>query len=443
MKTLLASVSYELADLHLSEEDHPNGMPFEGTLLLVDQPSDKSPHGAEGHRILVPLAAAERRLHTLVGMPLNYYSEGLDRHSTETPVGVISSAWIDYPNVKVKGVIWKKSFPKTEMDLHGRAQLGMSMELADVEIEDRDAHVWRLADFYFTGATTLFQKSAAYHKTTLAAAAAVLLGAEEDDMPTEKKDKAAAQNQAQALMDGIAASFATALKPLVDEVSAMRAEIKAGAEQKTTEETAKIENTAIQSLEAEVASAKTEIAAEKPVEEEEEEDESDESDDMEEEEDMDAKGKGVKAAEVNTEVKQEPIQAAAGMNPQVISTLNAAAETIRMQKQTIAELKAEGARQRKEIKALKNRQDAIEAQLEAAAERTGRKTITPELRHLLDKQGIEAGAIQDGTRAKLRVEDVDRMLASCGIQFDLEQRMRFKNELEAAGVMDEGFQRAM
>jgi len=38
---------------------HPNRLPFEGVLTLVDVASDKAPSGSRGHRVVLTRAAAE------------------------------------------------------------------------------------------------------------------------------------------------------------------------------------------------------------------------------------------------------------------------------------------------------------------------------------------------------------------------------------------------
>src|SRR6185312_3513112 len=37
---------------------HPNRVPFEGVLTLVDEPSNRPPSGARGHRVILTRAAA-------------------------------------------------------------------------------------------------------------------------------------------------------------------------------------------------------------------------------------------------------------------------------------------------------------------------------------------------------------------------------------------------
>lgn len=166
-KRILASINYKLGNIEVGQEEHPNAMPWSGILLVTDQASDQAPSGAEGHRILVPKSVAEKRLKTLKNMGLNYKGSR-DGHAVRNKVGVITDAWMEGNAVKVKGVIWKKDFPEAVNDLKGQ-RLGMSMELAKVDVENPDADIWNLQDFVFTGATALWPQAAAYHRTALAA----------------------------------------------------------------------------------------------------------------------------------------------------------------------------------------------------------------------------------------------------------------------------------
>jgi hypothetical protein len=70
---------------------HPNRLPFEGVLTLVDVASDKAPSGARGHRVILSRAAAEAALPSLLGMAVDYKS-GWDGHDARQKCGIITSA---------------------------------------------------------------------------------------------------------------------------------------------------------------------------------------------------------------------------------------------------------------------------------------------------------------------------------------------------------------
>jgi hypothetical protein len=217
---------------------HPNKMPFKATLLICDEPSDKPPHGSQGHRILVTSDVARKKLSGLPGMAVNYDPSDMDEHATQNKVGVITKSWMEGPEVKIAGFVWKKDFPNAERDLK-RKDLGTSMELADVYVENEHSNIWTLNDFEFTGATILKRNAAAYTKTSLAAsqqslaaaAKAAVTGEEGDTrMPKHVEDKkkrkvAAANgdrsNGSLALMtQALSGSITQALGPIVNELKA-------------------------------------------------------------------------------------------------------------------------------------------------------------------------------------------------------------------------------
>lgn len=167
--SLWAQKSVDITDLDIQDSEHPNLAKFTGTLLLLDEPSNQPPHGSDGHRIFVPTRVAEHRLDTLPGMGINYQDD-LEGHNPAKKIGVITRARIEGKKVRVEGVIWKKDFPEALRKFRmNSGRLGMSMELGDVYVRDKDEDVWHLEDFHFTGATVLRKDHAAYEKTELAA----------------------------------------------------------------------------------------------------------------------------------------------------------------------------------------------------------------------------------------------------------------------------------
>jgi hypothetical protein len=150
---------------------HPNREPFRGVLTLVDVPSDRSPAGARGHRVVLTRAAAEAGLASLLGMALDY-SPTLDRHDTRRKVGVITRAEIVGKKLELGGHLFAKDFPEVVRKISGsdgiqaaNAGLGMSYEIADARVADMRAKVWTLTQVTFTGAAILRRDKAAYRET--------------------------------------------------------------------------------------------------------------------------------------------------------------------------------------------------------------------------------------------------------------------------------------
>src|SRR5258708_15932469 len=102
-------------------EGHPNRVGFRGVLTLVDEPSDKPPAGARGHRVILTRAAAEAALPSLMGMGVDY-TPALDRHDTRRKVGVITQAEIVGKNLELSGYLYGKDFPEL---IRGMKNTGM------------------------------------------------------------------------------------------------------------------------------------------------------------------------------------------------------------------------------------------------------------------------------------------------------------------------------
>ena len=206
----LESMAVEIPEV----KGHPNRMEFRGVLAMVDAPSQKAPSGSKGRRVLLTKAAAERALPSLLGMALDY-APSLDRHDVQRKVGVITRAEIVGRNLEVGGYVFAKDFPeiveeiakgggnragmraralssggtfsagvaerlfgaasysfpsrwlgtRTSIKAASSAKLGMSYEVTNVEVADRNARVWTLNRVTFTGAAVLLRDKAAYSET--------------------------------------------------------------------------------------------------------------------------------------------------------------------------------------------------------------------------------------------------------------------------------------
>jgi hypothetical protein len=154
---------------------HPNRLPFEGVLTLVDVASDRAPSGARGHRVILTRAAAQAALPSLLGMAVDYKA-GWDGHDARQKCGIITTAELDGRSLRVAGFIFAKDFPEIEQQMRTpRANasgasacgtMGMSYELADAHVADMRAPVWTLTRATFTGAAILLRDKAAYQDTS-------------------------------------------------------------------------------------------------------------------------------------------------------------------------------------------------------------------------------------------------------------------------------------
>jgi hypothetical protein len=118
------AMAVELPHVH----GHPNRMPFEGVLTLVDVASDKAPSGARGHCVVLTRAAAEAALPSLLGMAVDYKA-GWDGHDARQKCGIITSADLVGRQLNVAGFLFSRDFPEIERRMQIQGSMGMSYEL--------------------------------------------------------------------------------------------------------------------------------------------------------------------------------------------------------------------------------------------------------------------------------------------------------------------------
>lgn len=492
--TILCASHFTFADAE-EDTDHPNRMPFKGVLLLLDQASTKPPHGSRGHRILVPLSAAKKHLSGIVGMGVNYDPGNLDEHMPRHKVGVITDAWIEGNKAWVSGFVYKKDFPEAEKQLKGRKDLGMSMELANVYVEDENADVWRLLQFDFTGATILKKDAAAYYGTSLsakavlqkipsAAAAAAKGEGETMDKDQKKKKKVAIAAAGTGIStDQLATVIARAVRAgnqelvaainastekqdsLAEKVDELAGVVIQGSADVSDEEDVDLE--AASDDEEDMDAAKSEDdedddmdAAKSKDDGDDDEDEDDDSEDDDDDDELDAmedledkapyrdpgevnkgaknKGRKTSTTDVGAEAaggKPFPNLVKGGKGMKGSASLQAAATTIRgLQRK----LSIQASAHKKQIKKLNNKLERMDSQLQAAADQTTRRSAIPsDLTNLAAKSNIDLRELQ-ASGQKMTVEQVDTMIAASGMDVEPHQKMAWKNRLLEQGLMEEG-----
>ena len=148
-------------------EGHPNRVPFEGILTVVDAASDKAPAGARGHRVMLTREAAEAALPSLLGMAVDY-RPGWDGHDARRKIGLLTEATLVGRRLMVRGYLYARDFPEVgkAMEAHAPEAMGMSYEIADARVEDMRAEIWKLTRVTFTGAAILLREKAAYRGTS-------------------------------------------------------------------------------------------------------------------------------------------------------------------------------------------------------------------------------------------------------------------------------------
>ena len=148
-------------------QGHPNRVPFEGVLTVVNTASDKAPSGARGHRVMLTREAVENALPSLLGMAVDY-RPGWDGHDARCKIGLLTEATLKGRKLVVKGYLYARDFPDVakEIQAHAPEALGMSYEVADARVENVRAEIWKLTRVTFTGAAILLREKAAYRDTS-------------------------------------------------------------------------------------------------------------------------------------------------------------------------------------------------------------------------------------------------------------------------------------
>jgi hypothetical protein len=148
-------------------DKHPNRVPFEGVLTVVNAASDRAPAGARGHRVMLTKDAAEKALPSLLGMAVDY-RPGWDGHDARRNIGLLTEASVIGRRLMVRGYLYARDFPEVAEAIaaHASESMGMSYELADAHVEDMRAEVWKLTRVTFTGAAILLRDKAAYRATS-------------------------------------------------------------------------------------------------------------------------------------------------------------------------------------------------------------------------------------------------------------------------------------
>src|SRR5215469_6239409 len=101
-------------------EGHPNRVPFEGVLTVVNAASDKAPAGARGHRVVLTREAAERALPSLLGMAVDY-RPGWDGHDARRKIGLLTEANLVGRQLMVRGYLYARDFPDAARAIEAHA----------------------------------------------------------------------------------------------------------------------------------------------------------------------------------------------------------------------------------------------------------------------------------------------------------------------------------
>ncbi len=255
----------ELHDLMFAASpERLNWLPFTGTCLFADQPSDGIPSGGVDKPVRFPSAELDKALDSMVDMgvdcewPEEFWDgpeEAFSGHDDRFKIGVVKTSVRKDNEMVISGGLWSNDFSDIcDMYRNAKASLGFSVEVY-FNLVDQGEY-YDAVDIEFTGVAILFSNLAAFKDTYIAAKR----GGDKEMTKEEMKELLDANFKAQQeAIEGLTKQLENvALGFAEDRAARKEAEEKAQAELAAAEEAAKLEE---QKKADEAAKAAAELAA--------------------------------------------------------------------------------------------------------------------------------------------------------------------------------------
>jgi len=267
----------ELHDLMFAASpERLNWLPFTGTCLFADQPSDGIPSGGVDKPVRFPSAELDKALDSMVDMGVDCEwpdeddgndhdefgrktscgpEEAFSGHDDRFKIGVVKTSVLEGNEMVISGGLWSNDFSDIcDMYRNAKASLGFSVEVY-FNLVDQGEY-YDAVDIEFTGVAILFSDLAAFKDTYIAAKR----GGDKEMTKEEMKELLDANFKAQQeAIEGLTKQLENvALGFAEDRAARKEAEEKAQAELAAAEEAAKLEE---QKKADEAAKAAAELAA--------------------------------------------------------------------------------------------------------------------------------------------------------------------------------------
>lgn len=255
----------ELHDLMFAASpERLNWLPFTGTCLFADQPSDGIPSGGVDKPVRFPSAELDKALDSMVDMgvdcewPDEFWDgpeEAFSGHDDRFKIGVVKTSVLKDNEMVISGGLWSNDFSDIcDMYRNAKASLGFSVEVY-FNLVDQGEY-YDAVDIEFTGVAILFSDLAAFKDTYIAAKR----GGDKEMTKEEMKELLDANFKAQQeAIEGLTKQLENvALGFAEDRAARKEAEEKAQAELAAAAEAAKLEE---QKKADEAAKAAAELAA--------------------------------------------------------------------------------------------------------------------------------------------------------------------------------------
>lgn len=164
-------ISLKLSD---NNQKHCNKLPFKGTVMKLDTPSEGSPYNA--YHIVKPIMLSKKEamksVNTMNFMGIDCVwadddedtSDDMTGHDVRFKIGVISSCYVEGSELKVEGFIYASDFPDiVDYIKQNKSEIGFSVEML-CKAEELYDYI-NVTDVEFTGVAMLFKDCAAYQST--------------------------------------------------------------------------------------------------------------------------------------------------------------------------------------------------------------------------------------------------------------------------------------
>ena len=255
----------ELHDLMFAASpERLNWLPFTGTCLFADQPSDGIPSGGVDKPVRFPSAELDKALDSMVDMGVDCEwpddcwdgpEEAFSGHDDRFKIGVVKTSVLKGNEMVISGGLWSNDFSDIcNMYRNAKASLGFSVEVY-FNLVDQGEY-YDAVDIEFTGVAILFSDLAAFKDTYIAAKR----GGDKEMTKEEMKELLDANFKAQQeAIEGLTKQLENVVLGFAEDRAARKeAEEKAQAELAAAEEAAKLEE---QKKADEAAKAAAELAA--------------------------------------------------------------------------------------------------------------------------------------------------------------------------------------
>lgn len=255
----------ELHDLMFAASpERLNWLPFTGTCLFADQPSDGIPSGGVDKPVRFPSAELDKALDSMVDMgvdcewPDDFWDgpeEAFSGHDDRFKIGVVKTSVLEGNEMVISGGLWSNDFSDIcDMYRNAKASLGFSVEVY-FNLVDQGEY-YDAVDIEFTGVAILFSDLAAFKDTYIAAKRGGDKGMTKEEMKELLDANFKAQQEA---IEGLTKQLENVVLGFAEDRAARKeAEEKAQAELAAAAEAAKLEE---QKKADEAAKAAAELAA--------------------------------------------------------------------------------------------------------------------------------------------------------------------------------------